>query len=325
MNLNFKSITVKTIVRIFFFSALFVFFLSFVTKYIFSAAYLDLENEKMNIIINNIKPSLALNLSYGFEEAIVEISNKALENKNVLTIEVNNHITKEHFAFTKNDSPSSNIERENLLHKSILLDPATNKDIGELKLIYSKDSYKSYMKKFYQWLFIGIFSFTLSIMFLAYLLYKSLKSLSILDSALKAFNPNQPKKLNLDVSIGDEISSISQSANVMIENITKFLDSSKELNLKLFQSQTHLKDAQRMAKVGSWDYNFDDKVLTLSDEYYRILGVNLNTRLTWKDLLGLISKDDSRRVIKDIRYAIKNGSQFELEYAIILHNGKKST
>ncbi len=323
MGLNFNSITVKTIVHILFFSTLFVLFIGFVTKYIFSAAYLDLENEKVRIIVNNIKPSIALNLSYGFREAITEISNKALENKNILAIKINNYTTNDKLIFTKDIDSISSLEQDNLLHKSTLLDPATDKTIGELKLIYSKDSYESYMKKFYQWLFFGIFIFSISNLFLASILYKSLKNLSVLDAALKAFNPNQPKKLNLKISIGDEISSISQSANIMIENITRFLNASKELNKKLFQSQIHLKDAQRMAKVGSWDYNFEDKSLILSDEYYRILGIKLHTILTWQDFLSLICKDDYMRVYKEIQNAIRRGSQFDLEYAVILHNGKK--
>jgi diguanylate cyclase (GGDEF)-like protein len=298
-------------------------FITFVARTIFSSAYMNLENEKIGIIINNIKPSIALNLSYGFDEAISEVSNKTLENTNVLLLKITNYETKGVEVFTNGKlTIPEYLDAGHLTQKVTLSDPATKIEIGELEIIYSKASYEHYMDNFKQWFIGGTISFFFSIMFLAYLLYKSLNKLTILDASLKAFNPNFPRKLNLDISTGDEISSISQSANTMIDNITKFLKHSKELNTKLYQSQAHLKDAQRMAKVGSWDYNVDDNLLVLSDEYYRILGLKQSTPISWDDFLALICEDDYNRVIKEIQNAIKNGSQFELEYAIVLHNAK---
>ena len=323
MKINIHSITFKTISRILLFSALFILFIGFAVRYIFSSAYMDLEKEKIGIIIENIQPSIALNLSYGFEEAITEVTTTALKNKNILLLEIKNYETQKTQTFTSAKETLLEYKlQKQFVQKSKLLDPATQKEIGKLTLVYSKNSYDTYMKNFYTWFFWGIFIFVLAIMFLAYLLFNSLKNLTILDASLKEFNPKMPKKLNLKSTTTDEISSISKSANIMIENITKYLNDAKELNNQLYHSQAHLKDAQRMAKVGSIDYNVNDDHLELSDEYYRILGIKLSSSITWNTFLSFIHKDDYLYVIKELEKAVTNGSHFDLEYAITLTNAK---
>jgi diguanylate cyclase (GGDEF)-like protein len=323
MKFNFHSIAFRTIAYIFSFSLLFILFISLSAKSIFSNAYIDLEKEKINIIVNAIKPSIAINLSYGFEDGIDEVLNKTLENSNVLLLEVQNHEKNDTKTFTNSKNTIDNYRANNQLIKDIeLLDPATQELLGKLTIVYSKDAYEKYMKDFYKWLSFGIFLFFVAVILLLSFLYKSLSRLTLLDNSLKKFDPKKPKKLNLTASSKDEISSISNSANLMIKNIILFLDSLKSLNAELSQSQDHLKDAQRMAKVGSWNYDLLTKEFSLSDEYYRMLGVNLHNEITWRNFLEFIHKDDYERVIHIINLAIEKGSEFEIKYTIVLTNQK---
>jgi len=317
INIKFNSITFKTTFHILSFSILFMLFIAFVVRNIFSNAYMDLENEKISIIINNIKPSLSLSLSYGFEDAIDEISNKALENKNVLLLKIKelNHNKTKIYTNYKLDA-AQYLKNEELFKTIELVDPITKDKLAELTIIYSNDSYEEYMNDFNKYFFWGALGFLVSIFILIFLLHKSLKNLTLLDTSLKNFNPNKPKKLTLDTSKKDEVYSISNSANIMIENIINFLNSSKELNNRLVQSQSHLKDAQRMAKVGSLDYNILTEELILSDEYYRILGLKHDIKLSWNDFLNLIFIDDYERVSAIINKAIKEGSIFDIKYSI---------
>ncbi|MCK4973926.1 MAG: PAS domain-containing protein, partial [Sulfurimonas sp.] len=89
------------------------------------------------------------------------------------------------------------------------------------------------------------------------------------------------------------------------------------------QKESHLKDAQRIAKIGSWEYNLVTKTLSLSDEIYRILGVRLSTNIGWEDFLNYIDDNDYNKVVTILDNAIKNGSQFDLRYTIKLNNDKK--
>jgi len=324
INMNFHSITFKAVTHIFTFSILFILFITFFAKNIFSDAYMSLEEEKVAIITTNISPSLALNMSYSFDEAVDEILTTTLKNKNVLLLQLENFETKTTKIFSDDTlGIKEYYNKKEILIKEELYDPATQQKLGKLTLVYSNDDYDAYMDDFNRWFFLGIVSFFISIMILAYLLFKSLKNLSILDKSLKSFNPNKPKKLSLNITNNDEVSSISKSANIMIDNIINFINSAQNLNRQLTQSQNHLKDAQRMAKVGSWEYNPQTHVLNLSDEYYRILGIKLNKTITWSDFLDYIDKEDYLRVTSLINKAVEKGSYFDVNYTINLTNSKQ--
>lgn len=325
MNLKFHSITTKTVTLIVLFSLTFIFFVTFVVKNLFTDSYMELEKDKVVLISQHISPSLALNLSYGFKEAITEISNKTLLNKNVLLIKIKDSELKQIHIFSQHSLTIEEHKSNNeLLHTMELLDPGTNSKIGQLTIVYSNDSYEEYMSTFNIWFFWGILGFAFSLLLLTYFLYKSLKNLSILDISLKSFNPRRPKRLELVPSTThDEVYSISKSANTMIENIINHLEHSKELNSQLLLSQVHLKDAQRMAKVGSIDYDVVEDNLVISDEYYRILGLKRNTRFTWNSFLSLISKDDEQRVSNVLKEAIQNGSKFSIKYVLVRNDSKR--
>ena len=324
MKINFNSITVKTLLHISIFSLAFVFFVTFVVRTLFTDSYMELEKDKVILISENIIDPIALNLSYGFEEALSEIATKALRNKNVLLIEIDNFENKKHYSFTKYPiSLKEHKRNKELINTDALIDPATNIKIGSLTIVYSNASYQEYMNNFNILFFWGVFGFALSLLLLTYFLYKSLKNLSILDLSLKNFNPKKPQKLNLESTNRDEVYSISQSANIMIDNLIVHLNATKELNSKLILSQHHLKDAQRMAKVGSFEYSVNEDSFTLSDEYYRILGTKLNTTFTWKSFLSLVSSNDFARVQNSFENAIKTGSQFSLNYMLSLKNEKE--
>ena len=323
MKINFNSITVKTIIHIAVFTLAFILFVTFVVRSLFTDSYMELEKDKVALISKNIAGPLALNVSYSFEDAVKEIATKTLLNKNVLLVNIHND-EEEHEHNFSNSSLSIQEHKGNneLINIEELIDPATNTKIGLLTIVYSNDSYEEYMNNFNIWFFWGIIGFAFSLFLLTYFLYKSLNNLSILDESLKNFDPQKPQKLNLISSNRDEIFSISKSANIMIENIINFLNKTKELNSQLLLSQVHLKDAQRMAKVGSLDYNVIDDELVLSDEYYRILGIKLSTKFTWNDFLNLISTDDTKRVRDVLNDSIIRGSKFSIKYKLSLANNR---
>jgi len=108
----------------------------------------------------------------------------------------------------------------------------------------------------------------------------------------------------------------------MIENIIKFLNSSKSLNEQLLQSQVHLKEAQRIANVGSWEYLVHEDKLILSDEIYRILSMKKNRVLTWKWFQSLICKKDREYIFSIFKNALKKGGNFDIQHCIEITNKK---
>lgn len=319
MKINYNSIIFKTFSILIASSAIFIIFISFSSKYIFSKAYLSVEKEKIETISSNISPQISLNISYGFDKALDEIlSNAIKEYPQLMSIEVESNYLMKPLNLVKENQKNLNfnLHDNNFIKHTILKDPTTNEEMGKLTIIYSDESYKKYMNDFYIWFLSGISLFISLMIILAYYLYKSFKRLSNLAISLKTFDPSQPKELCIKNKSNDEITSISNSAKTMIDNIIKFLNNEQRLNIELSQNKKHLEDAQRLAKVGSWEFDIDNNKLKLSDEIYRILGIDLRTKLSYKDIFKLIDKENINYVKNIFFDAIKNGSNFDFKYPI---------
>lgn len=323
MKINFNSIISKTLTILFISSIIYILFISIGANKIFGASYKKLIDEKISITVQNISPSLALNLSFSFTEAIQEIGNKAIENPDVLLVKIESKILETPFVFTKEhksiDTYKNNGE---FISQSVLVDPITSKPIGKMTLVYSKKSYEQFMNNFYLLFFSATVGLVLSILTLAYFLYKSLKPLTMLATSLRSFNPNNPKKLLLHLNSNNEISSIASSANDMINNLVKYLNDTQDLNKEISQKQSHLKEAQRIANVGSWEYDIVNETLILSDEIYRILGLKKSVVITWQDFIEFISSKDREFVVNVFKNAMKNGSNFDIKFSLSLENNR---
>ncbi len=321
MKINIHSLIFKTLSLLFISSLVSIVFIIFSAKNSFSQGYIDLVQEDMTSIKENIAPSIALNLSYEFSDALKEIADNQLLNKKILLLKIKSSLLKEALIFSKTDKSIEELKDEgNFLSSSDLIDPATSLNIGEITLVYSNKSYIEYMQNFYKWFGFGVFIFALATVLIGIFLYNSLKHLTLLASSFEEFNPSRPKNFFFNIKTNDEIGIITKAANNMVDKLTKYINYNKQLNETLSQKETHLKEAQRIANVGSWEYNVVDEFLHLSDEVYRILGVKFGTTIKWNDFLNFISKDDYERVIKIFDNAIKNGSKFNIRYALLLQN-----
>ena len=107
-----------------------------------------------------------------------------------------------------------------------------------------------------------------------------------------------------------------------LKSLKKIEQNFKNLSENISQKESHLKNAQRIAKVGSWEYNLLTKKLTLSDEIYRILGIKQNINIEYEDFLNFIDAKDYERVVATLDDAIKNGSSFNIQYTITINCNK---
>jgi len=320
MRINRNSILFRTLFILFISSSFFISFISISSKHTFSSGYITLINEKIDEIIDNVSPQITLNLSYGFDKAIDEIGNNLIkDNPNVLFLEIKANNYPKPMIYTKQKSTFKKLKAdENFVTKSSLIDSVTLKKVGTITIVYSNKPYKKFMQDFYIWFSSGISIFILLMILLAYYLYSSLKNLTLLDSSLKKFNPAHPEELSFNLNSKDEIASISESAKLMIHNIINFLEDEKKLQTELSQNKKHLEDAQKLANVGSWEYNLNSKKLSLSDEIYRILDLKLKKNITYQEIFNLINEKEY--VINILKNAIKNGSKFDLKCSLNINN-----
>jgi len=121
---------------------------------------------------------------------------------------------------------------------------------------------------------------------------------------------------------------LQRSINYSIERY-KLLKSLAE-NAKMLEEKTadlmsekqKLAQAQKLAHVGSWEYNIKDNIFSCSDEMYRILHVEPGQEpMTYKRFIDFIYPEDREGAVDEINRAIKRKRAFEFTNRIISRDG----
>ena len=90
----------------------------------------------------------------------------------------------------------------------------------------------------------------------------------------------------------------------------------------LRKSESGLAAAQRIARLGNWDYEVEGDVARWSDELYRIFGFTPQQFVpTYKSFLASIHPDDRGFIRRSVREALYEGRQNSIEYRILRPNG----
>ncbi|VXD24250.1 putative Histidine kinase [Planktothrix serta PCC 8927] len=102
-----------------------------------------------------------------------------------------------------------------------------------------------------------------------------------------------------------------------------FNNMAKQLQLSfaaLQQREANLTEAQKVAHIGSWEWDLNTQNFTCSDELFMILGQEKN-QLTYDHYFHLIHPDDQQIYQQVIHQAIETGYSFELDYRMIRADG----
>ncbi len=90
------------------------------------------------------------------------------------------------------------------------------------------------------------------------------------------------------------------------------------------RSSESLARAQRIAKVGSWDWNIATNDLEWSDETYRIFGANpVEVEATYEGFLSFIHPDDRDSVDKAVNNCLATGSPCAIEHRVVTSKGEE--
>lgn len=95
---------------------------------------------------------------------------------------------------------------------------------------------------------------------------------------------------------------------------------------KLVENQERLTEAQRIGKIGSWEYDITTKLSTWSKENFRIFEIEpsddyLNIH---QQYISKIHPEDYLKIEKTVYAAIDAASEYEVEYRLILSDNKTS-
>ncbi|CAN90746.1 MULTISPECIES: ATP-binding protein [Sorangium] len=86
---------------------------------------------------------------------------------------------------------------------------------------------------------------------------------------------------------------------------------------ELRRSERMLKEAQRIAHVGSWSYDIASRTIRWSEELYHILGVDPSVRPTFELFAGLIHPEDRHRVFGGAETASPLGIASPVECRVV--------
>ncbi len=149
--------------------------------------------------------------------------------------------------------------------------------------------------------------------------------------ALLKFIPYYTNDLDLALKIINEIEDyyvmrekriIETFTEFQKEEADKIIKSQKETELKLLVNEKRLKESQRMAELGNWELNTKSGINIWSEELYRIFGLSYKTTISIDDIIALMSKEDSERIIKNIHNALEFGTPYSHEYEITRPDGQ---
>lgn len=101
-----------------------------------------------------------------------------------------------------------------------------------------------------------------------------------------------------------------------LQNANKLL---RESEVRIRESESRLLEAQKIARVGSWQWDIPRAEITWSDELYRIFGVDKkNGPPGFAAYLERLHRDDRARVEKIIKESLETGQSFGFEHRTVL-------
>lgn len=158
------------------------------------------------------------------------------------------------------------------------------------------------------------------------------------DDHQRMFRYNEQRPKGGDVPARYKMRAIRRDGtDIWLENVARVVDwggqpaiqatfvditESKRAEDSLLRSEQSLKDAQRIAKIGNWDWYIAEGVLRWSDEIYRIFGVEPGAfPATYEAFLGYTHPDDRDAVEAAVDRALAGDAPYAADHRIVLGDG----
>lgn len=179
-----------------------------------------------------------------------------------------------------------------------------NKNLGYLDIKYSYTLSNEFIEKYLPNFLTYIFTLIFLALITTHYISKKIDSLKKLSQKLEHIDIKNLKKI-FPLDNYKEIIVITTAINRLLREI-------KLAFKKLVESEKHLKEAQKIANMSSWEYNEKFHTFFCSTQLFRILGLNFKKdRLTWERFLDFIDSEDRVKFLELLNELKSGGKQFE--------------
>src|SRR5262249_47429516 len=97
----------------------------------------------------------------------------------------------------------------------------------------------------------------------------------------------------------------------------------KRAEAALRKSEASLREAQRIARLGNWEWNVISDELQWSDEVYSIFGLAKNEfGATYESFLERVHPADREKVEQAVAESLRNGKSYSVEHRMVRADGE---
>ena len=224
----------KTFIGKFTFFFWLVFFVINIPTYIFGTVYFKnilkaSEQEKIMLIVDTLKPIIALNLSFNQEEQLDDILNTLLAYENIKRVELLFENNKKNILKVNGQNHSNTL----FVYESDIIDTFDKNVMAKINLEYSSKNINNIQAKIIAILFFT-FIFTLIIFAIFYVFVRSnLNALRKISNALQEYSDSENITPIILQNKSEEINTIANVANKMISNIDQYVQKLQSFNSEL--------------------------------------------------------------------------------------------
>ncbi len=128
----------------------------------------------------------------------------------------------------------------------------------------------------------------------------------------------------LPVAGNDELAQVVAAFNSMSRSLEQAHQMTAERERALRLSEMRLAEAQRIALIGHWEWNYATSRLYWSDQVYRIFGLSPQaTAANYEDFLAFVHSDDRDEVRLAVDDAFERQRPFNIVHRVMLRDGEE--